>query len=131
MKRLFLLYIPIFLFSLFFIVTGLREAMTEGETTVYSPDEQLSILGNQINLHSHPGFFHQLGADEGITTTHGRRFGLNKTSKTNVYFRNHTSELRNKPPKLASLENTRHFIQYLTVRHSQGFYIYSLKELLL
>lgn len=131
MKRLFLRYIPIFLFSLFMIVTGLREAMSEGKTIVHNQEEQLSIPGNQVNLHTYAGFLHQLGADEGITTAHGRRFGLNKTSKTNLYFRNHTSELKNKPLKLVSLENSKHFIQYLTIRHSQGFYIYSLKELLL
>lgn len=56
MKRLFLLYIPIFLFSLFFIVTGLQVAMTEGETTMHSPGEQLSIPENHADLHSHHGF---------------------------------------------------------------------------
>lgn len=126
-----MLYIPIFLFSLFFIVTELRESMSERKTIVYSPETQFSIPENHANLHPHPGFFLQLGTDEGITITHGRRFGVNKTSKPNVYFRNHTSELKNKPLKLASLENTKHFIQYLTIRHSQGFYIYSLKELLI
>lgn len=131
MKRLFLLYIPIFLFSLVFIVNGLRETMMERENIMHDQEEQLSNPESGSNLHSHLGFFHQLGADEGITMPHGRRFGLNKPPKTNVYFRDITGELKNKPFKLAYTENTRHYIQYLTIRHSQGFYIYSLKELLL
>lgn len=131
MKRLFLLYIPVFLFSLVFIVNGLRETMMERENIMHDQEEQLSNPESAVNLYSHLGFFHQLGADEGITMPHGRRFGLNKPPKTNVYFRDITSELKNKPIKLAYTENTRHYIQYLTIRHSQGFYIYSLKELLL
>lgn len=131
MKRLFLLYIPVFLFSLVFIVNGLRDTMMERENIVHDQEEQLSNSESTAKLYSHLGFFHQLGADEGITIPHGRRFGLNKPPKTNVYFRDITDELKNKPFKLAYTENTRHYIQYLTIRHSQGFYIYSLKELLL
>ncbi len=131
MKRLFLLDIPIFLFSLVFIVNGLQKTMTERESIVYVQEEQLSIPETQANFHSHDGFFHHLLADEGITMPHGPRFGLNKPPKTNVYFRNTVNGLKNKPLKLAIAENTRHFMQYLTTRHSQGFYIYSLKELIL
>ena len=38
---------------------------------------------------------------------------------------------KNIPIKLSLAKKEQHFIQYLTTRHSQGFYIYSLKVLLL
>ena len=71
----------------------------------------------------------RLGSAEGIARSHGRRFGLDKTPKTNVYSHHNMQSGKNIPIKLSFAKKERHFIQYLTARHSQGFYIYALKVL--
>lgn len=131
MKRLFFVYIPVFIFSLTLIVNGLRGYATEKETVLPTQTEQLSEAEDPIYISNHYSFYYQLGADEGITVPHGRRFGLNKPPKTNLYSHNNMYGGKNIPAKVSLAKNERHFIQYLTTRHSQGFYIYSLNELLL
>lgn len=130
MKRLFFVYISIFIFSLLLVVNGLQAEGIENEIALPTRTEQLSESDEIAYRHDTLSRGFRLGSDEGIATSHGRRFGLNKTPKTNVYSRQARSG-KNIPIKLSFTKEERHFIQYLTTRHSQGFYIYSLKVLLL
>lgn len=131
MKTLFFVYIPIFIFSLSFIANGLKTEKNADEITLPTRTEQLSESDEFTNCYAplSPGL--HLGADEGVVTPTGRRFGLNKAQKTNVYSHHNIYGGKNIPVKLSFARERRHFIQYLTTRHSQGFYIYSLQVLLL
>ena len=132
MKRLFFVYISIFIFSLILIVNGLQAEESKGEIALSTQTEQLSEPDEPVRHYAPLSLGLYLGSNEGIVTfPHGRRFGLNKTLKTNVYSPHNTQSGKNIPIKLSFTKEERHFIQYLTARHSQGFYIYSLKVLLL
>ena len=131
MKTLFFVYIPIFIFSLSFIANGLKTEENEDEIALPTQTEQLSESDEIAHCYDTLLRGLHLGSDEGIATSHGRRFGFNKTPKTNVYSHHNIHGGKNIPVKLSFARERRHFIQYLTTRHSQGFYIYSLKVLLL
>ena len=131
MKRLFFVYISIFIFSLLLIVNGLQTEGNEDEIALPTQTEQLSESDEIAHHYDTLSRGLHLGSDEGIATSHGRRFGFNKTPKTNVYSHHNMQSGKNIPIKLSLAKKERHFIQYLTTRHSQGFYIYSLKVLLL
>ena len=131
MKRLFFVYISIFIFSLLLIVNGLQTEENEDEIALPTQTEQLSESDEIAHCYDTLSRGLHLGSDEGIATSHGRRFGFKKTPKTNVYSHHNMQSGKNIPIKLSLAKKERHFIQYLTTRHSQGFYIYSLKVLLL
>ena len=77
MKTLFFVYIPIFIFSLSFIANGLKTEKNADEITPPTRTEQLSESDEFTNCYAplSPGL--HLGADEGVVTPTGRRFGLN------------------------------------------------------
>lgn len=131
MKKLLFLFISILLLSLTFIAKGVHEVTFEKKTMELAQAYQLSESEEDIFHFDRYSFNYQAGADEGFTVPQGRRFGLNKSLKNYVFDRYHTSDGKNKPIKLTRTSDQRHFIKYLATRHSQGFYIYSLKELLL
>ena len=131
MKRLFFVYISISIFSLLLIVNGLQAEENEEEITLPTQTEQLSEPDEMAHHYDTLLRGLRLGSDEGIASSHGRRFGLDKTPKTNVYSHHNMQSGKNIPIKLSFTKEDQHFIQYLTTRHSQGFYIYSLKVLLL
>ncbi len=131
MKKLFFVYISIFIFSLTLIINTLRAGSIEEKIALSTQTEQLSETDETVHFYRNHTLGIQSSADEGITVPHGRRFGLNKTPKTNAYSHHSMQGGKRIPIKLSFAKEERHFIQYLTTRHSQGFYIYSLKELLL
>lgn len=131
MNRLFCIYLPVFILTLILAVSGLQVTTSAPEPACLSFAEQLSEPEPAANIECCSGFLIHLGADEGLTTHHGRRFGLNKPSKSNVYFRNNERDGKERSFKLLFTGCEHLYTRFLTSRHAHGFYIYSLKELLL
>ena len=101
MKRLFFVYISIFIFSLLLIVNGLQTEENEDEIALPTQTEQLSESDEIAHCYDTLLRGLHLGSDEGIATSHGRRFGFNKTPKTNVYSHHNMQSGKNIPIKLS------------------------------